>query len=268
MPLIEVSNVTFTYPPARGRGRQAFGIADLTFGVGEGEILGVIGPNSAGKTTLIRLLSKVVEPAQGTILLAGAPISRMSRWEVARQVASVPQDLPLTFPFTVSELALMGRYPHRPHGFFESRRDLEIAREAMKATGVLDLAGEPVDTLAGGERQRAVLARALAQEPRVLLLDEPTAHLDLRYQAETVGLLRRLNRECGVTIILVSHDLNLAAELSDRLLLLSEGRVRMIGAPERVIDGELLETVYGCPVHVGAHEKSGRPMVQLLWPEG
>jgi len=112
-----------------------------------------------------------------------------------------------------------------------------------------------------------VLARALAQEPRVLLLDEPTAHLDLRYQAETAGLLRRLNRERGVTILLVSHDLNLAAELSNRLLLLADGRIQMIGPPEHVINEELLEAVYGCPVHVGKNPESGRPNVQLLWPQ-
>jgi iron complex transport system ATP-binding protein len=167
----------------------------------------------------------------------------------------------------VAELALMGRYPHRPHGFFESARDHEIARQAMEATGVLGLAGQAVEALSGGERQRAVLARALAQEPRLLILDEPTAHLDLRYQVETAELLRRLNRDCGVTIILVSHDLNLAAELSDRLLLISEGRVRMIGAPERVIDEEVLESVYGCPVRVGRNPESGRPNVQLIWRE-
>jgi len=161
---------------------------------------------------------------------------------------------------------LMGRYPHAPGRFFEGGEDLTIAREAMAATGILELAPCAVESLSGGERQRATLARALAQEPRLLILDEPTAHLDLRYQAEVAGLLRRLNRERGVTILLVSHDLNLAAEIADRLLLLHEGRIARVGPPEQVLEESLLGAVYGCRVGV---EKSlgGRLAVQVVWPE-
>ncbi|HLC41232.1 MAG TPA: ABC transporter ATP-binding protein [Methylomirabilota bacterium] len=267
MALLELADVAFTYSSSANRTRTRFGLSGINCSVEEGEILGVIGPNSAGKTTLIRLLSKVLAPTSGVILLGGRRLSEMSRWEVAREIAVVPQDLPSGLPFTVAELVLMGRYPHRPGRYFEDERDRRTAEQAMRVTGVLDLAGQPFERLAGGERQRAVLARALAQEPRVLLLDEPTAHLDLRYQAETAGLLRRLNRERGVTILLVSHDLNLAAELSNRLLLLADGRIQMIGPPEHVINEELLEAVYGCPVHVGKNPESGRPNVQLLWPQ-
>lgn len=267
MPLLQLIDVGFAYSSSANQGRTLFGLSEINFSVEEGEILGVIGPNSAGKTTLIRLLSKVLAPTRGAIRLGGGPLSEMNRWEVARQIAVVPQDLPSGMPFTVAELVLMGRYPHRPGSYFEDERDRQIADDAMRVTGMLDLAGQPFEKLAGGERQRAVLARALAQEPRVLLLDEPTAHLDLRYQAETAGLLRRLNRERGVTVLLVSHDLNLAAELSDRLLLLADGHIQMIGPPEQVIDEELLEAVYHCPVHVGKNPESGRPNVQLLWPQ-
>ena len=160
----------------------------------------------------------------------------------------------------------MGRYPHAPHRFFEDAGDLAVAREAMSATGTLTLASLPLDQLSGGERQRALLARALAQGPRLLVLDEPTAHLDLRYQAETVELLRRLNRERRVGVLLVSHDLNLASELCDRLLLLREGEVVRVGTPHEVLEQSTLEAAFGCRVTVDKNQTSGRPLVQVAWP--
>jgi iron complex transport system ATP-binding protein len=179
----------------------------------------------------------------------------------------VPQDVAQGFPYTVGELVLMGRFAHAPGRFFESAADARVAREAMRLTGVEALAGETLGRLSGGERQRVVLARALAQEPRLLVLDEPTAHLDLRYQAETAALLRRLNRERGMTILLVSHDLNLAAELCDRLLLLSAGEIARVGAPVDVLEQTLLETVFGCRVTVDKGP-SGLPVVQLAYERG
>jgi iron complex transport system ATP-binding protein len=159
----------------------------------------------------------------------------------------------------------MGRYPHAPRRFFETPDDLAVAREAMAATGVLDLSGARVGILSGGERQRVALARALAQEPRLLALDEPTAHLDLRYQVECAALLRRVNRERRVTILLVSHDLNLAGELCDRVLLLADGRVARLGTPEDVLEETLLTQVYGCDVAVARNALTGRPVVQVAW---
>jgi iron complex transport system ATP-binding protein len=267
-PLVEVRAVTFGYlSPGRRRARP-FELAPLSLGVAAGEILGVIGPNSAGKTTLIRLLTRVVTPSAGEIRVGERPLASLPAAQLAREVAVVSQDMPQTFPFTVEQLVLMGRYPHDPGRYFESERDRAAARAAMAATGVLELAGLPVDELSGGERQRAMLARALAQEPRLLVLDEPTAHLDLRYQAECVGLLRRLNRARGMTVILVAHDLNLAAEVCDRLLLLSAGRVARLGPPEQVLDEELLRSVYGCDVIVDKAPTGARPRVQVAWPEG
>ncbi len=268
-PLVEFLGVGFAYGARRAvGGGRGFEIRALSFAVQPGEILGVIGPNASGKTTLIRLLTKVLEPSGGEILLAGESLHRLSRAAVARQVAVVPQDVPQGFPYTVEELVLMGRFPHAPGRFFESGQDRAIAREAMAATGILELSGEPLDCLSGGERQRVMLARALAQQPRLLVLDEPTAHLDLRYQAECAGLLRRLNREAGRTIVLVSHDLNLAAELCDRLLLMAQGALVRLGAAEAVIDEATLESAYGCPVVVDKHPASRRPTVSIVWPGG
>jgi iron complex transport system ATP-binding protein len=264
--LIELSDVEFAYPGAPRRARP-FRLAPLSFGVAAGEIVGVIGPNSAGKTTLIRLLTGIVRPARGEIRLDGRPLDALPSWELARAIAVVPQDAPRPFPFTVEQLVLMGRYPHAPRRFFEDAADMATARAAMLATETLALAAVPLDQLSGGERQRALLARALAQEPRLLVLDEPTAHLDLRYQAETAALLRRLNREDGMTILLVSHDLNLAAELSDRLLLLRAGEIARVGAPADVLEQSLLETVFRCRVIVDK-SPTGRPVVQLAYERG
>ena len=257
--------MSFEYPAPPDRRTRGFAIRDLSFEIATGEIIGVIGPNSSGKTTLIRLLTRVLEPAAGEIRLDGTPVGRLSRTDLARQIAVVPQGILPQFPFTVGELALMGRYPHDPGRYFESPRDRAVAREAMEATGVLELADLPLDHLSGGERQRAVIARALAQEPRLLVLDEPTAHLDLRYQVEAAALLRRLNRERGMTILLVSHDLNLAAEVCDRLLVLHAGRTAAIGSPEAVLDEALLGSVFGCGVVVDKSETTRRPVVRLTW---
>ena len=159
----------------------------------------------------------------------------------------------------------MGRYPHAQGRLFEEARDLARARDAMALAGVAELSRQALDALAGGERQRALLARALAQDPRLLLLDEPTSHLDLRHQREIAALLRRLNRHRGLTILLVSHDLNLAAELAGRVLLLVGGRVARIGAPAEVLDEPTLEAAYGCPVWVDKSPVSGRLVVQIRW---
>jgi len=265
MMLVEFRGVSFAYPAAAERRARPFALSDLSFEIASGEIVGVIGPNSSGKTTLIRLLTRVLDPATGEIRLEGAPVHRLAPTELARRVGVVPQGIMPQFPFSVGELVLMGRYPHGPGRYFESPYDHEVTRGAMAATGVLELAELPFDHLSGGERQRAVVARALAQEPRLLVLDEPTAHLDLRHQVEMAVLLRRLNQERGMTILLVSHDLNLAAEVCDRLLLLAGGRAAAIGAPEAVLDESLLASIFGCEVIVDKSETTRRPMVRLTW---
>jgi iron complex transport system ATP-binding protein len=253
-PVFVVREVEFGYG-------GAFRLAAASFEVADGEILGLVGPNSSGKTTLLRLLSKVHMPHRGEIRFRGTPIGAVGRLALARDVAVVPQEEQLAFSVSVEELVLMGRFPRGAGRLFEGPEDLARAREAMALAGILDLGNHPVDTLAGGERQRVVIARALAQEPRVLLLDEPTSHLDLLHQRHLVGLLRRLNRERGMTVVFVSHDLNLAGELADRLLLLSGGRVVRLGAPHDVLDEAVLEEAYGCPVWVERLAPSGRPVV-------
>lgn len=266
IPLVEFCDVSYAYPRAVRPGGDAFSLAGVSLAVAAGEMFGVLGPNSAGKTTLLRLLTRVLSPARGEVRLSGRPVRELPHAELARQVAVVPQDAPRPFPFSVEQLVLMGRYPHGPGRYFESGEDRAQAVEAMRATGVLHLASLPLEQLSGGERQRAMLARALAQQPRLLVLDEPTSHLDLRYQAETAALLRRVNAEHGLTVLLVSHDLDLAAQVCDRLLLLGGGRVARVGTPAEVLQRETLEGVFGCSVVVDVDPASGRPSVRVAWP--
>jgi len=266
-PLVEFDDVAFTYPQPERRREAGFSLDGVSFAIEAGEVFGVIGPNSAGKTTLLRLLTRVVAAGRGQVRLDGRPIRHLAHAELARQIAVVPQDAPRPFPFSVEQLVLMGRYPHAPGRFFESDADRAQATAAMEATGVLHLAALPLEQLSGGERQRAMLARALAQQPRLLVLDEPTSHLDLRYQAETAALLQRVNGERGMTVLLVSHDLNLAAEVCDRLLLLGGGRIARVGSPADVLQRDVLEAVFGCAVVVDVNPTSGRPVIQVAWPE-
>ena len=221
---------------------------DLT--VEAGEVLGVFGPNSAGKTTLLRLLCGTLVPAAGEIQLFGRPLPEWPRRELARTVALVPQDAAVAFPYTVLEVVLMGRYPHGGGFGLPTPADLRAAEEALLRTDLIHLAATPVTELSGGERQRVMLARAFAQAPRLLLLDEPTAHLDLAHQAEVLACIAALNRKAGLTVILVSHDLNVAPGLCHRALLLQAGEVLRLGGVKEVMDPVLLRSVYGEAIRV------------------
>ncbi len=244
----------------------------LTFEVQAGEVLGIIGPNGSGKTSLLKLLGKVLLPQEGRIRLFGQDLQELAPDAIARTVAQVPQDSHIIFPFTIAETVMMGRFPHHCQGGrlsqlagfgWESQQDLRLVARAMEDTDVAHLAHRPIGEVSGGERQRAILARALTQEPKVLLLDEPTVFLDLNHQVEICQILRRLNEERQLTILLVSHDLNLASQYCDRLLLLAEGRIVRLGTPEEVIRPDILEGVYGCTVLVDGHPDSGLPRITL-----
>jgi iron complex transport system ATP-binding protein len=232
------------------------------FTVQRGEIVGLVGPNGAGKTSLLRAMSGVIVPAAGEVRIEGQDIRKIPRASLARRIAVVPQDAGAGFAFTVLEIVLMGRHPHCDGRYFDDHRDIARARRALAQTGALHLARRTADRLSGGERQRVLIARALAQEPGILLLDEPTAHLDLRHQVELAALVRRLS-ESGTTTVLVSHDLNLASEVCDRILLLAKGRVAACGIPQEVLQPGRIELAYGCPVWVETSPRTGRPHVRV-----
>ena len=260
-----VDAVTFGFG-RKERAVQSPVLKNVSLTIASGEVLGVLGPNGSGKSTLLKVLMRILVPQQGKVELFGQPHDAVAQAEISRRVAFVPQETQQAFPFTISEMVLMGRYPHHNRTWgpgWESARDRAVAMQAMSDLGVAHLGGRLITNVSGGERQRAVIARALAQEPEILLLDEPTAFLDLHHQLEIVRIIRRLNRERGLTVVLVSHDLNLASQYCDRLLLLREGEIVTMGSPEEVIAGESLERVYGCPVLVDRHPQSGRPRVTL-----
>ncbi|MBX5448877.1 ABC transporter ATP-binding protein [Thermogemmatispora sp.] len=242
-PLLEARHVSFGY------GSQPI-FFDVCLQIAAGEMVGLLGPNGSGKTTLLRLLSGVLRPAQGEIWLQGRELERWRRRELARVVAVVPQELHMPFEFTVEQLVALGRFPFV--GLLGSYGPQDRARiaEAMRVTGVDVLATRPFNELSGGERQRVLVAMALAQQPHLLLLDEPTAHLDIRYQIEVLELVQRLNREHGVTVLAAMHDLNLAARYFPRLILFQRGVVAD-GTPASVLEPRLLSRVYGIAVRVG-----------------
>jgi iron complex transport system ATP-binding protein len=237
---------------------------DVTISVGAGELVGLLGPNGSGKTTLLRTISRAVSPTKGTVLIGGEDARRLSPGHMARRLAVVPQTTQVGFDFTVEELVLMGRSPHQGRFSFESRHDREVAHQAMARTRVLHLADRPAAALSGGELQRAIIARALAQQPRVLLLDEPTTHLDMAFQIEVLELMRTLSHEDGLTVLAVLHDLNLASSYCDRLVLLSDGKVYAAGAPEDVLTPDNLAATFGAEVLVRPHPVTGRPHVIAL----
>ncbi|MBI2931452.1 MAG: ABC transporter ATP-binding protein [Planctomycetes bacterium] len=232
-------------------------LSGVTLRIGPGDLVGVIGPNGAGKSTLIRAMSRVLRPKLGHALLEGRDLYAVPASEAARSIAVVPQEAMPAFEFTCLEVVLMGRAPHLARFQAESPRDLEIVRRAMERTETWALRDRLVTGLSGGERQRVVLARAIAQEPRVLLLDEPTVHLDLGHQVQAMSMVREL----GCAVVAVMHDLNLAAAFCRRLMLLEGGRIVAAGTPEEVLTREHLERVYRAGVDVERRE--GRLVV---WP--
>src|SRR5210317_1197752 len=239
-------------------------VRDVSVQIEEGEFFVIIGPNGAGKTTLLKSITGLHRLTAGEILLRQRSVSKYARKELARSLAMVPQHINAEFPFTVAETVIMGRYPHLGLLAVEGKRDLEIAEQAMAFTEVLHLADRRLGQLSGGERQRVIIARAICQQSKILLLDEPTASLDPAHQLRIMDLMERLRCEAKVTIVMVSHDLNLAASYADRLLLLKDGEVEKVGTPQQVLTSEQLSQSYGCTLLVDENPLLGRPRVSLV----
>jgi len=244
---VAVDHVRFTYGTVEA-------VRDLCLSVRKGEVFGLLGPNGSGKSTVIRLLSGVLSPNRGCIRLAGQDLTSYSREAAARQIAVVPQETQIASPFSVLEVVLMGRSPHHSRFGFESKADIALARHAMELTGIRELERRAIHELSGGERQRVMLARALAQTPQLLLLDEPTAFLDIKHQVEVYDLVKNLSRQEGLTVVSVLHDLNLAALYCDQLALLKSGEVFCVGAPEDVLTYVNVKAVYETEVYIGLND--------------
>jgi iron complex transport system ATP-binding protein len=261
--MLLASELSYGYASGNRRTRS-FTLDQVSVTIERGSLTGLLGPNGCGKTTLLNLLSGVLQPEHGQVSLNGVSLAGRSRRDVARHLAVVPQETHPAFDYTVMEMVLMGRHPHLGTFELEGPSDLALARDALAATGTEHLAGRAYMTLSGGEKQRVVIASALTQAPDVLLLDEPTASLDLGYQLEVAALLRRLNRDRGVTMVLATHDLNLAASLCDRLILMRDGRVVAEGPTRDVLTATSIRRIYDVDADVSFHGAAGHVTVTPL----
>jgi iron complex transport system ATP-binding protein len=260
--MIDAADVSFSYDR---RARPIVNVLDgVSLAIARGAIVGLLGPNGSGKTTLLRLLSGTLTPDRGRVSLDGRAIATLSRRELARRIAVVPQETHSAFDFSALEIVLMGRYPHLGAFELEGAGDLAIARRAMADTGTAALEDRRFAALSGGEKQRVVIAGALAQASDVLLLDEPTASLDLGFQFEIAALLSRLNRDRGTTMVVSTHDLNLAATLCTELVLLRAGRVIAQGTTDAVLTPAHIRELYGVIAEVTAHPRAGHITVVPL----
>lgn len=240
-------------------------LEDVSLSIEPGEMVGVLGPNGAGKSTLFAVMSQLLAPRAGTVALFGQDIRRLSARERARLLAVVPQDLSIPVPYTVGDVVMMGRTALLGRWSRPEAADHRAVERALAYTDVTDIRDAPLNELSGGERQRAIVAMALAQEPRIILLDEATSHLDLNHRLEIMQLMLRLNREQGVTLLMISHDLQMAAEFSRRLILLDHGRIVADGTPVEVLTEDRLREVYHCEVRVH-HEPHGNGLSILSAP--
>lgn len=232
--------------------------------IAPGEFVGIVGPNGAGKTTLIRMISGMLTPDRGHARMDGRDIAHMHPRERAQRIALVPQTESVVFPWSVTSMVLLGRHPHRGGLGFEKAEDFEAAEDAMKRMRISHLAARSVLDLSGGELHRVLIARALAQQTPVLLLDEPNAHLDIRHQVELFDLLARLHADEGRTVVIITHDLNLAAAHCDRILLIDEGQLAASGSPQEVIQENIILRHFGVRVDVSSDVETGRPILRVL----
>lgn len=239
-------------------------LKNVSFEVKRGEFLGILGPNGSGKTTLLNVIDGILSPQDGEIWIDGTSCKKLKRENLAKIIAVVPQESLMIFPFTVQEIVLMGRAPHLGKWRFEGETDFRIAHQAMEMTDTLSLMNRSMNALSAGERQRVLIARALAQQPQIMLLDEPTAFLDIRHQIDFFDLIKTLNKNQTLTVIGVTHDINLASLYCDRIILLRDGRIHCMGSPEEVIAESHIREVYETNVTVDRNPVTGQPRVTLL----
>lgn len=258
-PVVAAQGVDFSY-------YNGLVLRDVTLSLAPGAMVSLIGPNGSGKTTLLKILCGLLKPKRGEVLLGGRDIGRLSRRQVAREVALVPQELSVPFDFTVREMVTLGRTPYVRHLRGMTAQDHEVVERMLALTNTEALAHRPFNELSGGEQQRVIIAMALAQEPRVLLLDEPVVHLDVNHQVEILELIRRLNRQAGLTVLATMHDLNLASLYFDRLILLNEGRIVASGSPSEVLREDTIRSVFRAEVRIQPHPVRPRPQLVLLPP--
>lgn len=256
-PILKLEGVGYRY-------EDAWALRGVDLQVNTGEIVGILGPNGSGKTTLLKIMDGILHPAEGKVSIRSRSIKDLKRADLAREIAMVAQENHFRFSFSALEIVLMGRYPHLGRLQFEGVKDMDIALESLRATQTIEFSERSIHELSGGEKQRVLIARALAQEPRIILLDEPTSFLDLKFKREVFRLISSLSSDKHISIILVSHDIDLAAQYCTRLVMLKNGSIYKEGTPEEVITTDNIREVYECPVLVDENPISGRPRVSII----
>lgn len=262
--MLQLRDIHFSYPNRRPRET----ISGVTIEVGAGELVALLGPNGSGKSTLLSIALGALKPDRGEVLFDGSPVARFSRRELAQRMAMVAEQRDIRFPMTALEYVLTGRFAYTNALGFDSPGDVEIAMQALSDTDAAQFANRRFNELSSGERQRVTLARALAQQPRLLLLDEPTANADIAHQLSLLDLVRRLTRERNLGALIVTHEINLASEFADRVVLIKDGRLAACGAPIEVMTAESLSSLFETPLFVTRHPQSGAPVVswKLIGP--
>ena len=253
---LRIMGVEFSY------GSEAV-LKGVSIEIPQGEMLSIIGPNGAGKTTLLRCINRILKPRRGVIMINGQSIEGMSRREIAKRMGYVPQSTHQVFPNTVFDVILMGRRPH--FAWKCNEKDIEKVLETLKMLGIENLAMRDITELSGGQQQKVFIARALAQEPEILLLDEPTSNLDIKHQLEVMNIIKSITNERGITAIMAIHDLNLASRYADRVIMMHEGRIFAVGSPEEVLTPKNIREVYGVEAEVLCG-KDGKPLILPLRP--
>ncbi len=254
--ILESKNVSFHYTHEKEEA-----ITNVSFKIEQGDFLGIIGPNGSGKSTLLKLTAGILAPSKGKVFYKNQPIPDYKKKDFAKLAAWIPQEAGMVFPFRTEEVVLMGRYPYKSGFSFETEEDLKIASEVMELTGTKFLFGKKFTEISGGEKQRVLIASALAQKPETLILDEPISFLDIKYQIEILEILRKLNQKHSVTVIIALHDLNLASKYCSRLLLLKNGKMVREGSPNAILEQSIIESVYETQIKTLIDEEDGSSII-------
>ncbi len=253
---MEIRDLGYSY-------REKAVLDSISLDIGKGRIVGILGPNGCGKSTLLKNLNRNLSPHHGCVLVDGQDIKDLKKRDIARKVSVVPQSNEINFAFTVREIVEMGRMPFQEAFTGLSKKDIEIVDEAIRATGLEDMQDRYINTMSGGERQRAIIARAIAQGPQILLMDEPTLHLDVNMQFEVLDLVRRLCDEKGLTVVIVSHDLPMAARYCDEIAMIHDHNILCVGRPEEVLTPENMRVVFNVDAEMGTDPYNGKRTVHL-----
>ncbi len=257
--IMNINGVSFDYA-----GKPV--LEDVRFRVRKGEVLGILGPNGSGKTTLLKIMNRNLSPAAGSVVVEDKNIAKITKRDIAQRMAVVPQGSEINFAFSVADIVLMGRMPSLQRLQMESDEDLRIVWESMQKTKVDHLADRPINQVSGGERQRTIIARALAQRPRIILMDEPTLHLDVNHQLEVLDLVHGLSRNEGMTVIIVSHDLSLVARYCDKMILIHDHRIEAAGKVEDVLTPENMRKVFNIEASLDYDNRIGKHTVSVIKP--